>query len=148
MNEKFYKARDAIENGTYLKASIWMLRRYRAELKRPQLWESDPKAAYAVLTKAGWVAKVDKEIENRKERRRAFVRSVAKGVLIGVIVGVILLLLSYFLSNHNKSNKTPPSKPPKPQESNQAPIRTLPSPKTGLKADTKPPQQVAPSDRR
>jgi hypothetical protein len=154
MNETFYKARDAIENGSYLKASVRTLRRYHAELKRPQPWENDPKAAFAVSMKAGWIAKVDKEIENRKKRRKATFRRFLLGILItvigGLILGLFFLFLSHILANHNIPNKRLPlqslhlQKPKQPQES---PIQPLLSPKNESNTDTKPAQPVTARDR-
>jgi hypothetical protein len=106
-SDEFYKARDAIESGTYLKANFCKLRKYRKALNSSQLEAGESPWGSIFLSK--WRSAVDKQIEEKKTKFRATGLSVVKLVLIGVLVGIILYFVYPLLpSNRDTQNITQP----------------------------------------
>lgn len=92
----FYEARDAVENGTYLKAKKRHLQIYLAELSIVQTWESDRLCWAAVQRKQEWIQKIKTELQRRKDTRRAHAVSVAKFCAKYILAPLIVLIAAFF----------------------------------------------------
>ena len=92
---EFYAARDDVEGGRLPKCNMRTLRKHLAALQVRQPWESDPLGAGATMRKTEWLAKIKKEIENKKSARKDIAISILVKVVAGLLVVGLVSLLSF-----------------------------------------------------
>ena len=97
---EFYAARDDVEGGLIPKRNMRTLRKHRAALLVRRSWEDNPLTAEACDRKAQWLAKVEKEIENRKTKQDDLWKDIVLRVGCTLIAGLFLFFLTRMLLNH------------------------------------------------
>ena len=121
-SDLYYEARDAVENGTYLKAKTRTLHKYLAELNIVQPWESDQACWHAVQRKHERIQKIKTELQRRKDSHWASLHSYKKGILIAAAGGIVAtIFLRSCQQNDQAKLKTHQLQPPKIQQPIQVP---------------------------
>lgn len=82
---EFYAARNDVAGGLLKKRSLRILRKHRAALMAPKIWQNEPNTDAANLLTESWLAAVNIEIDRRKEDWK----KTAKLILVGVVVAVL-----------------------------------------------------------
>lgn len=127
---EFYAARDDVDGGLLPKRNMRTLRKHRAALLVRRDWEGDPSTAEACYRKAQWLAKIEKEIENRKKQRRDFWKDVALRVFCPLLAGLILFFATRMILTRTTQTGRGPESQSRPTQTSDIPARSYSHPFT------------------